>query len=415
MKIFKFGGGIIKDALSIQKLPEILEKYKDDKLVIVLSAIDKTTNQLENLINDYHYKKQKFIQSFIEIKQFHYNLASKLGLNEKYYLLRNLDSHFNQLFKNFQDYNSYPYDVLYDQVVSFGEVLSSTIVHYYLELKGFNVQWLDGRILFKTNEKHRSACIDENLTFGLLNEEIQKSSANIFITQGFIGSHSNNLLTTLGREGSDYTAAVLGSVLKAEKVIIWKDVAGVYNADPKYYPPARLIPQMSYNQAAELTGLGAKVLHHRTIQPLKDAGIPLEVKQYNAENISGSLIGKFSENDTLNIPVIIHRKNKILFIVKANNGVKPNIDDIKLTIEKHQLEINFVKEDKNQVVICLNHLIEPALALKEDFEKNYLLEILFGMMMVKVKNGNSEVFDEIKNDRKIVYEGCLDGVCYIFY
>jgi len=416
MKIFKFGGGIIKDHHSIKQLGDILLDFKGDKLLIVLSAMDKTTNNLENLISDYYHNKTNFNNAFDAIYHFHFNVVENLDLQSKPGLKQELDAQFMMLKRHFEDFHAYPYEVFYDQIVSFGEVLSSIIVYYYLLEIGLNTSWIDARKYILTSHHHRSASIDEDATRNGITDVIKKSK-QIIVTQGFIGYSKHQLVTTLGREGSDYTASMLGAILKAEKVIIWKDVNGIFNADPKFYPQAKRIDCMSYDQAAELTGLGAKVLHHRTIQPVKKYSIPMEVRQFGKRSPSGTIIADLKGID-FNLPVIVHRKNKILFIIKPLNhhkiGEREVSDIIKLLDDLH-LETNYISYDQKQLTLCLNHLIEPVLGLKDALDKLFTIEIIFGVMMLKVKNGNKEVLQTLKSGKTILYEGMQDGVNYIFY
>ncbi|HPD64601.1 MAG TPA: aspartate kinase [Bacteroidia bacterium] len=417
MKIFKFGGGILKEPSSLKTLARVLSEFKHDELFIVVSAFDKTTNRLENLISDYYHNRQTFNDSFNSIKSFHFSFINQLDFHNFHPVINSLWQHFNDLKNKFEEYAGYPYEVLYDQVVSFGEVFSSSIIHHYLLDKGFDSYFLDARKTVSTDQHHRNACIDEDKTRKLILEEMNNGFHQITVTQGFIGFQQNGLTTTLGREGSDYTAAVLGAVMKADKVIIWKDVHGVFNADPKYYPWAVQIKEMNYDNAAELTGLGAKVLHHRTVQPVKKSRIPLEVRMFQEKSCCGTLITSQAEKFP-DIPVIIHRKNKILFILTSLNGISPGqstLEKIDLLCKKFNLEVNYKSIFQKSMFICLSQPVEPAMSLKEILEHEYKVEIVFGVMMVKVKNGNSEVFERIKNERKIIHEGISEGINYIFY
>lgn len=417
MKIFKFGGGIIKDIASLRTLVNILKEFNNEELLVVISAFDKTTNRLENLISDYYHNKKKFNESFEKIRSFHFSFINELGFNDRSLVFKELNFYFRDLLSRFEYYHDYPYEVLYDQTVSFGEIFSSCILHYFLLDAGFDSYFLDARKVIRTDHHHRSACILEEISRDRVLDELKEGFHKITVTQGFIGMQENGLTTTLGREGSDYSASVFGAILKANKVIIWKDVEGVFNADPKFYPSAVQIKSMSYDKAAELTGLGAKVLHSRTIEAVKNSNIPLEVRFFREKSCCGTLISSNSDSFP-DIPVIVNRKNKILFLISSLINGKTDESDIYFIVSqcrKFNLEINYQSSANSMICLCLSQPIEPTLSLREVLEQKYKIEMVFGVTMVKIKNGNDEVFRTIKNGRRIIFEDSKEGINYLFY
>ena len=275
-KVLKFGGASIKDVDSIKNVVSIIQSFKNQKLVIVFSAIANVTNMLEKVVDEFVKQDSNPLVSLNQIKELHHNIL--IDLFEKEHII--FDT-VNNLFLEIEwvleeEYNN-EYSYNYDQIVSVGELLSTNILSSYLELNDFNNNLLDARDVFKTDNQYQSAKINWELTDKCIKEKIKDFPV---VTQGFIGCTSENFTTTLGREGSDFTAAVLANVLNAECVIIWKDVEGVLNADPRFFSETELIKQLSFTDAIELAYYGAKVIHPKTIQPLKEKKIPLHVRSF---------------------------------------------------------------------------------------------------------------------------------------
>src|ERR1017187_477001 len=292
MKVFKFGGASVKDAAAVRNVADIVRLYAGEKIVVVVSAMGKTTNALEKLTHAHYYKEGNVEEQFKEIKDFHYNMVAHLfpGLNHPVY--KEIETSFIEIDWAFEEENTKGYDYLYDQVVSQGELIATKIVAACLEEAEMPVKWLDARDFIKTDNNYREAKIDWNQTVKFSKETIEKcfEHADIALTQGFIGSTTENHTTTLGREGSDYSAAILAYSLDAIEVIIWKDVPGVLNADPKQFADTKKLDTISYQDAIELAYFGASVIHPKTIQPLQNKGIPLYVKSFINPNEEGTLI-----------------------------------------------------------------------------------------------------------------------------
>ncbi len=313
MKIFKFGGASVDSVSRIRNLPFILKNYGSEKLLIVISAMGKTTNALEKVAEAF-YKGDtvKSLELFQEIKQQHLQVARSLDITGDEKFQHRVGDFFTEVEWLLHDKPTRSFDYYYDQIVCIGELLSTAIVSNFLSSSGISNQWVDVRDIFATDDQFRAATILWNKTSNLIREQIvpQFEKTNIVLTQGFIGSTDANESTTLGREGSDYSAAIFANVLDAESLTIWKDVEGVMNADPKAFPDAQFISELGYDEVIEMSFYGAQVIHPKTIKPLQNKNIPLYVKCFLDSKMPGTLIhGKHISNLP---PIIVLKQNQVL-------------------------------------------------------------------------------------------------------
>jgi aspartate kinase len=292
MRICKFGGASVKDANGVKNLVHVLQKTGVEETLIVVSAMGKTTNALEKVVDSYFNKPTELESSIHKVWIFHKAILSELFENERHVVYQRVKTFFTELKEVLSKNKSPDYNFVYDQVIGFGEMVSSSIVSSYLKGQGFPNTWLDVRDFIKTDSYYRRANVDWELTHSRITSGVSTSVLNI--TQGFLGSDAHNFTTTLGREGSDYTAAIFGYCLNAESVTIWKDVPGVLNADPRYFKNAQLLKQISYTEAIELAFYGASVIHPKTLQPLQRKEIPLYVKSFKEPDTEGTKVGKGS-------------------------------------------------------------------------------------------------------------------------
>ena len=313
IKVFKFGGASIKDVQGIKNVGEILQKYDADSLVIIFSAIGKVTNMLEKVVEAYVLKNEKSVLALRKVKDFHSDILNDLFTETHpiYDVVNNLFVEIEWVLEE-EPNQDYAYD--YDQIVSIGEFLSTQIMSAYLQQIGFENSWQDARNLIRTDNTYRNAKIDWEITTDLIGTSIKEKHT---ITQGFIGCTSENFTTTLGREGSDFTAAILAYCLDAKEVVIWKDVPGMMNADPKFFEQAQLLNQVSFDEAIELAFFGAKVMHPKTIQPLKKKNIPLRIKSFFHPSNEGTVIKEGVSN--ANIPSFIVKENQVLISLSEVN------------------------------------------------------------------------------------------------
>ena len=282
MKVFKFGGASVKDAAGVRNVAEILARFANENVLVVISAMGKMTNKMEDLVHAYFYNTGQAHAIIAEIREFHYQILQELGDTNYIQLYNDVDNLLLELECMVENPNNLEdYDFVYDQIVGFGELLSTRIVSSYLISQQTRNQWIDARNFIITDSRYRDGKIAWDKTEHLISSRLRTlAEKNLVITQGFIGRDSINATTTLGREGSDYSAAIFAHCLKAESVTIWKDVEGVMNADPRKFLFATLIPELTYNDSIELAYYGASVIHPKTIQPLKARNIPLYVRSY---------------------------------------------------------------------------------------------------------------------------------------
>lgn len=290
MRVFKFGGASVKDSEAVKNVASVLQDYGQGPLLVVISAMGKITNKLEELVDAYYFSKDSKKKIFAEIKSFHQQITDSLIKDENdYYEVDNLLIELECIIEKRRDESS-TYDMEYDKIVPFGELISTKIVSTYLNKFGVKNRWIDARNFVITSSKHRSSSVLWEESVPLIQNSLKPlAERQPIITQGFIGRDINHKNTTLGREGSDYSAAIFAFGLDAESVTIWKDVEGIMNADPKQFAEAQLIPKVSYNEAIELAYYGASVIHPKTIQPLKNKAIPLFVKSFVDPSLPGTV------------------------------------------------------------------------------------------------------------------------------
>lgn len=311
MKVFKFGGASINSVERIQNVAKIIQEYKNEKILIIISAMGKVTNELENVVNlFFEGNRAASLAAFEQIKSQHIAVYSELtGLAPESYREIGINDLFTEVEWLLHDRPVRSYDYYYDQVVCIGELLSTSIVSRYLTIAGIKNEWIDVRDVFRTDDNFREATIDWTFTGAQVAGKVVPlfNKTDLVITQGFIGSTDENESTTLGREGSDFTAAVFANMLNAETQTIWKDVEGVMNADPKLFPDAQFISRLSYREVIEMAYYGAQVIHPKTIKPLQNKSIPLHVRCFLNPSLPGTIISNDAVND---LPPIIVLKDK---------------------------------------------------------------------------------------------------------
>ncbi len=373
MKIFKFGGASIKDAAGVKNVAEVLKITKEKNLVIVVSAMGKTTNLLEKVIaeylNDDRIKCKEYVSEF---KEYHLEILNGLFENTNHPVYQNVSALFLKMASFLDGNNSKNHAFVYDQVVSYGEMVSSTIVSTYLSEIGLKNEFLDVRKCIKTDANYRDANVDWEATQKKILKKV--NTKGITITQGFLGSETtNNFTTTLGREGSDYTAAIFAYCLNAESVIIWKDVPGVLNADPRYFTETMLLNHISYREAIELAFYGASVIHPKTLQPLQRKEIPLYVKSFLNPTAPGTCVGKGVTLDPQTSCFIL-KKGLVLISLSSLDFsfmMEDNIGDVFKWFHKHKMKVEIIQNSAISFSVCVNdkfNNLEPLLAkLREKF------------------------------------------------
>ena len=371
MRIFKFGGASVKDAPSVRNVATVLQKVGYEDVLIIVSAMGKTTNALEAIVEVYQKNPSQLKGAIQELESFHLSIVAALLGDKKSPLEEKVRALIQQLSTLFE-YNKSPnYSFVYDQAVSFGELLSTTIIVDYLVSIGLPAKWLDARQCVKTDDYYRDANLDWETTQRKIKAQVNGS--RLIVSQGFIGSDSNNFTTTLGREGSDYSAAIFGYALGAESVTIWKDVPGVLNGDPRVFQNTKLLNQISYREAIELAFYGASVIHPKTLQPLQRKEIPLNVKSFENPKDVGTVVSKGKTLDPY-VPCYIVKKNQVLLQLSSIDFsfiVEENISYIFGLLHEYQMPVELIQNSAISFSVCVNNkykrLDELVLVLRSRF------------------------------------------------
>ena len=375
MRIFKFGGASVKDAEGVKNLVKVLKQTGHDNVLVIVSAMGKTTNALEKVIHNYFNNTKELQSSIQDIKKYHNAILLDLFESDSHKVFNSVSLLFKDLSSFFTTNKSPDYNFVYDQVVGYGELVSSAIVSAYLNEINIKNNWLDVRESIKTDNYYRNAKIDWKATQELISKGIKTNQLNI--TQGFLGSDANNFTTTLGREGSDYTAAIFAYCLNATSATIWKDVPGVLNADPRYFENAQLLNEISYREAIELAFYGASVIHPKTLQPLQQKEIPFFVKSFLRPENDGTCIGKGKRLEPL-IPCFIVKKNQVLIELSSLDFsfiVEENISEIFNLLHSYKMKVDVIQNSAISFSVCIdntyNNLDRLLLHLKAKFKVTY--------------------------------------------
>lgn len=401
MKVFKFGGASVKDAEGVKNLAKILTKYKDDKPLVVISAMGKTTNALEEVARAFYLKQDDAFDKLNLVKEFHSAILKELfeENHSVFDAVANLIVEVEWAIES-EPRPDYPYE--YDQIVSVGELLSTTIVSAYLKEVGVDNDWLDARDVIKTDNKHQAARIDWDLTTELIQKKVSKDK--LTISQGFIGCTSENFTTTLGREGSDYSAAIFATVLDAKKLVIWKDVPGVLHADPRYFEDAKKVEKLSFQEAIELAFYGATVIHPKTLQPLKRNGIPLEVRSFIKFEEKGTWIAEDESTDP-DTAFYILKKNQTLLSISVSDLdfiVENHLSSAFSILSKYNAKVNLVQ---NSAVSCYFALDVDDLqieALVDELSKHFKVKYESGLDLLTVRHYKNGDVDQLLKDKKVL-------------
>lgn len=402
MRVFKFGGASVKDAQGVQNVVNVLREVGYEETLIVVSAMGKTTNKLEEIIKYYFEDKNALKHSIQELIDFHNTILKGLFQNEKHAVFNKVKDLFDEL-KGFLSWNKSPnYSFVYDQVVCYGELISTTIISNYLAEIGIKNQWLDVREFIKTDANYRDAKVDWEATQQNINQHVNRDVLNI--TQGFLGSDKNNFTTTLGREGSDYTAAIFGYCLNASSVTIWKDVPGVLNADPRHFDDTELLHQISYEEAIELAFYGASVIHPKTLQPLQRKEIPLFVKSFLNPNDKGTSVSKGKQLEPL-VPCFIVKKNQILISLSSLDFsfiVEENISEIFALLHQYKLKVDVIQNSAISFSVCVNDKYGKIEELLQVLRAKFKVSCSNGVSLYTVRHFNSESLEVVVKDKKVL-------------
>ena len=353
MRIFKFGGASVKDAEGIHNMYSVLEQTGHAQTLIVVSAMGKTTNAFEKLIEAYFDDAKQLESQLNEIIDYHLGIMNEIFDHPKHDVFDQVKQRFDRLRTFLKNNKSPHYSFVYDQVVSTGELVSTTIITHFLNEKGIAANWLDARECIQTDTSYRDANVDWARTEKAIREKVNPDQ--FYITQGFIGSDDNNFTTTLGREGSDYTAAIFAYCLNGSSVTIWKDVPGVLNADPRHFESTQLLHHISYQEAIELAFYGASVIHPKTLQPLQRKEIPLHVKSFINPKDEGTKVSKGVAIDP-HIPCYIVKNNLALIKLSSLDFsfiIEKNISDIFAMLHKYKMKVDLIQNSAISFSVCV--------------------------------------------------------------
>jgi len=401
IKVFKFGGASVKDADGVKNLIKVLTETGSDNKLIVISAMGKTTNTLEVVVKNY-LETTKIPDSLTEVKNYHRNIVNGLFSNKEAPVYFKVETLFTEL-ENFLQHNkSNQYDFVYDQIVSFGELLSTTIVSEYLNSQHITSHWLDARNFIKTDSTYRDAQVNWSKTQERIQENIDPEKLNII--QGFIASDPNNFTTTLGREGSDYSAAIMAYCLNAENVTIWKDVPGVLNADPRFFEKAQLLNNISYEEAIELAFYGASVIHPKTLQPLQQKEIPLFVRSFLNPSEEGTAVSK-GKTIFPEIPCFIVKKDQVLISLSSLDFsfmVEENISEIFRLFHQYQMKVDLIQNSAISFRVCVDNRFNQLEKLIQHLKARFKVNYKTGVSLYTIRHFNEEAINNLEKDKTVL-------------
>jgi aspartate kinase len=404
MIVYKFGGASVKDASGIRNLAKIVKGVKEN-LVIVVSAFGKTTNALEKVLGTWISGDEKYKDLLEDVYSYHLSVAEELfpsGNSGK----SKIDISFAKLEEYLKSPKGSGYDFEYDQVVSYGEIWSTIIVAEYLKISGLNAEWIDIRGNLITDDRYRDADILWNESMARVQGVFNFRETDIYVTQGFIGSTIAGQTTTLGREGSDYTAAIMANMLDAEKVVIWKDVPGLLNADPKWLNDALRLEEVSYREAVEMTFSGAKVIHPKTIKPLQNKNIPLHVKSFLVPEEKGTII----KSETIlkhGLPVFIRKENQIMISILPKDfsfAMGENLSRIFYLFVQHGIKVNIVEASAISIDVCIDDDRIKVKSLINDLLAEFTAVYNENVEVLSIRHYTPEAIERITKDREILLE-----------
>jgi aspartate kinase len=416
MKVFKFGGASVKNAEAVKNVGKVINLFNDD-LVVVVSAMDKTTNALEKVVESYMNNDGLSFENLQLVKDFHYQIMDELfgdlpdgKAGRKHPVFEEIHNAFVEIEWEIEDAPTRSYDYVYDQIVSVGEVISTKIISAYLNLIGIKNKWVDVRNIIQTDNSHRDARVNWELTENLVKKELHlatdKTSKKVFVTQGFIGSSSENFTTTLGREGSDFTAGILAFCLNAESVTIWKDVPGMLNADPKWFNETQQLKNISYHEAVELAYYGASVIHPKTIKPLQNKNIPLYVKSFLNPTAEGTVIDNNMQYDEL-IPSFIIKKNQVLISIESKDYsfiIENNLSQIFGIFANNGVKINLMQNSAISFSVVVDNNPQKMPQLINELKPFYKVLYNENIDLVTIRHYNQPAIDKVVDGKIVLLE-----------
>lgn len=409
MNVFKFGGASVKDASAVRNVSHILSLYPNDQLIVVISAMGKTTNAMEEIVDALWKRDEKRYLELVEDRyQFHLHITGELFPEPHFYIYQQLEQLFEGLKARFNQPVSDNFNFEYDQIVSLGEVISTMIVEAFLKEEGHATVWADARKLIRTNHEYREGEVDWKKTSELINDRLlpEMKMKRIAITQGFVGHTSEGFTTTLGREGSDFTAGIFAYCTNAKGVTIWKDVPGMLNADPKWFDHTVKLDKISFKEAIELAYYGATVIHPKTIKPLQNKGIPLYVKSFIDPHAEGTTIQESTAFDHV-VPSFIFKMDQVLMSFTPKDFsfiVEENLGDIFQQLAFYGVKINLMQNSALSFSIVFDRSKTDPMRLVEKFKDQYEVRFNEGLELVTIRHYDQATIDRVTVDKDILVE-----------
>ncbi len=397
MRIFKFGGASVKDASSVKNVASVLEQVGSENVLIIVSAMGKTTNAIEGIVEIYQNNPTQLKTAIQQLEAFHLEIVEELLGENKNELEEKVKELIQQLLFFFQHNKSPNYSFVYDQTVSYGELISTTIIAHYLNYIGLPAQWLDARLCVKTDSYYRDANLDWELTQQRIKSHAKKGK--LIVSQGFIGSDQNNFTTTLGREGSDYSAAIFAYALGAESVTIWKDVPGVLNGDPRYFKDTVLLNQISYREAIELAFYGASVIHPKTLQPLQRKEIPLFVRSFINPKEKGTSVSKGKTLEP-HVPCFIIKQNQVLLKLSSLDFsfiVEENISEIFALLSRFQMRVELIQNSAISFSVVVNNKYNRLEELLTELNIKFKVKVTENVNLFTVRHFDQKAKDQVRS------------------
>jgi aspartate kinase len=408
MRVFKFGGASVNSVERIKNLGDILQQFPNEKIMVVISAMGKTTNALEKVVDAfYNQKKEEALKLFEQVKQQHLTIAKYLLVTHYMACEEQLKNFFTEVEWLLNDNPIRGYDYYYDQVVCAGESLSTTVVSAYLNEAGIQNKWMDVRDIIRTDDNFRDAKIDWEFTNAKVLNSVSPffSDYNIILTQGFIGATDENESTTLGREGSDYTAAVFANMMDAEGLMIWKDVIAVMNADPKQFPDAQPIAELNYNEVIEMAYYGAQVIHPKTIKPLQNKNIPFYVKCFLDPSLPGTVI---HDKPLHHLPPIIVLKEKQVMIEMSSKDFsfvgEHHVSHLYNLFEKLIIKPNLTQNGAISFICVLDDRAEKIEKLAFEASAFFDVQVIKDLSLLTIRHYNKDSFEKLTKGKIVLLQ-----------
>ena len=407
IRVFKFGGALLNNAETIERMASIVEEFKCEPLIVVVSAIGKTTNTIEKLLSLALNNSSELADEYFKLKSSHINLIQSLPISKKENLIAEVEALFRNLWDDLNKKQD-NYYFSYDQIVSYGEIISSKIILGRLAEKKLIVKEVSAPQIIVTDDNYTDASVNWKETGKLINQILYPllHDNKVVVTQGFLGADNKGNITTLGREGSDFTTAIIGSILKADEIVIWKDVPGIMSADPKLFPDTVKLDKISYHEAIELAYYGASVVHPKTIQPLQKNRLVLQVRSFFKPHSAPTIISDDTSLDD-KIPKIILKKDQTLLSISSRNMdfiAENSLYLIFKTFSKHKIHINLMQNSAVSFSVCFNQNRKKQEALINDLSQHYYIKYNTGLTLLTLRHYNTKLLLSHLANKKILLE-----------